>query len=402
MEQRARKVIAGFLVVVGGIVLALSSVGWWAERSFLSTGRFTSEANQILDQTEVQNALTQVVVRQLSRAAGTDLQLAEPFLASVVQQVVQSGVFRSVFDAAVSHAHELVVDRNSTNVVLDLASAYSQIQGTLEQVAPKLAAQLPGKQQLRVVLLKRQELTVVYDTIDRVKKAVDVLTIAGVLLLAVGVAVAPRRWRTLALGGFVIVGSSAVLLLLLVVGRSVLHSRVSDPAYADAARAVYQVLTSSLVLQSVALAAIAGVIALAARFTDHHGLAAWPQASRRTWRWIVAAVPVMLADDDTAVATPPAPRSLPGAVPSPGEVAIPGLAPGVVLAKLRLPEPRQQVRRQHVLRAFALLAVGLVALFDTDAVTTIAVAGFGVVALYFAFVEALAAWRAPKHAAPHL
>ena len=53
------------------------------ERSFLNTGRFTGTANSILDQTEVQRELTNVLVQKLSHAAGTDLRIAEPFLASV-------------------------------------------------------------------------------------------------------------------------------------------------------------------------------------------------------------------------------------------------------------------------------------------------------------------------------
>ena len=68
MQQRTRRIVAGFLVVVGGIVLAVSSIGWWAEKSLLNTAHVTSEANTILAENDVQTALTQVVVRQLSRA----------------------------------------------------------------------------------------------------------------------------------------------------------------------------------------------------------------------------------------------------------------------------------------------------------------------------------------------
>jgi hypothetical protein len=384
VQQRTRRIVAGFLVVVGGIVLAVSSIGWWAEKSLLNTAHVTSEANTILAENDVQTALTQVVVRQLSRAAGTDLRLAEPFLASVVQQVVQSGPFRTIFDAALSRAHHVLVSRDSTNLVLDLAKSYEQIRSTLEQVAPKLAGELPGERELRVVLLKREQLTVIYDTIDQVKRAVDVLTAIGVLLVVVGVAVAPRRWRALALTGFVVVGASAVFLLTLVIGRAILHSRIGDPVYANAARAVFVVVTRGLVIQSAVIMVVAGAVAVAAIFTDRHGLAAWPRATRRTWAWVVAAVPVGLPDGD--------------AEPRAGELEpVPG--PGVVLAKLRLPEPREQVRRAHVVRALVLLSVGLVAVFDTDALTSFIVVAFGVVALYFAVVEGLAAWRAPKQAA---
>jgi hypothetical protein len=225
----------------------------------------------------------------------------------------------------------------------------------------------------------------VYDTIDQLKRIVDVLTIVGVVLIAAGVGVAVRRWRALAVAGFTVFGASVVILLAIVILRPVVHSRVPDPVYADAARSVFVVVTRGLVVQTAVIAVVAVLVALAARFTDRHGLAAWPRAARGAWGWIVDAVPVPVLDADHD-----------------GTVSDAEAAPGAVLARLRLPEPRRQVRRQHVVRALALLFVGLVALFDTDFVTTVAVVLFGAGALYFAVVEGLAAWRSPRAPAPEL
>jgi hypothetical protein len=383
MHSRARRIVAATLLVVGGIVLAVASVGWWAERSLLSTGRVTDEANRILDEGDVQTALTQVVVRQLSDAAGTDLQLAEPFLASVVQQVVKASAFRTVFDGALSRAHHVLVTRGSTDFVLDLKRSYGQIKGTLQQVAPNLAAQLPSERRLDIVVLTHKELSAVYDTIDQVKRIVVALTIAGAVLIAAGIAFAVRRWRALAVAGFTLLGASVVILLAVVITRAVVHSRVDDPVYADAARSVFAVVTRGLVVQTVVLAVVAAMVAGAARFTDRYGFAAWPRATRGAWGWIVDAVPVPVLDADHD-----------------GTVSEAEAAPGAVLARLRLPEPRRQVRRQHVVRALGLLSVGLVALFDTDFVVSVAVVLFGAGALYFAVVEGLAAWRSPKTSGP--
>ena len=86
--------MATILLVLGGIGIVLASTGWWLERNFLHTSRFTGTPNDLLDQDEIQAELTNVLVRQLSAEAGTDLQVAEPFLASIVGQVVDSGAFR--------------------------------------------------------------------------------------------------------------------------------------------------------------------------------------------------------------------------------------------------------------------------------------------------------------------
>ena len=286
-----RRVSAAVLVVIAGVGLVVASAGWWLERSFLNTDRFTDTADTLLDQPEVQAELTAVLVRQLSREAGTDLQIAQPFLASIVQQVVDSDLFRGVFDRALSTAHAVLVDRDTGTIVLDLTAAYDQIKGPLEQVAPNLAAELPSKQELDVVLLHRTQLTTLWDVIDLVKRIVVILTLGSVALLAAGIAIAPDRWRTVARAGWIVVGSTAVLLLGIVVGRIVLVGQTADGVLADAIGAAYRVIVTPLVVQSLLVAAFAAGVAFFARYTVNHGLAAWRHAARDGWRWLGGVVP---------------------------------------------------------------------------------------------------------------
>ena len=92
----------------------------------------------------MQTALTQVLVRQLFAACGTDLQLAEPFLASVVQQVVQSACSARLRRGGEQGTPRARAQRGSTDFVVKLARSYDEIRNTLEQVAPKLAASYPA------------------------------------------------------------------------------------------------------------------------------------------------------------------------------------------------------------------------------------------------------------------
>src|SRR4051812_8655963 len=100
--RRVRTIASVVLVVLGSVALVVAGTGRWLERSLLDTDRFTDRANAILDQPEVQAELTHVLVRELSRTAGTDLQIAQPFLAAIVARVVDSDVFRAVFDQALT------------------------------------------------------------------------------------------------------------------------------------------------------------------------------------------------------------------------------------------------------------------------------------------------------------
>jgi hypothetical protein len=370
-NERLRRVAATTLVVLGGLGLVLTSTGAWLERSLLDTGRFTDTANAILDQPEVQRELTHVLVQKLSSEAGTDLQIAEPFLASVVTQVVNSGAFRAVFDRAVSTAHRVVVDESTGTVILDLTDSYDQIKGPLQQVAPKLADQLPSRHQLDVVLLHRSQLTTAWDVIDAVKRAVDIIAVSSVLLLAGGLTLARVRWRAVALAGWVVAGGLAGLLLALVIGRVVLEAQIADGGVSDAAGAAFRVITRSLLVQSVVFGVVAVVVALAARFTDRHGRSAWAPTVRGWWAWLQGA--------------------LPRAVDGPDGVTVGAGA----LARVRLPRPRVESRAVHGWRAVALLVLGLFAVLDPGGVITVLVVVVGVGVLYLAVTEGVAAAGSP-------
>jgi hypothetical protein len=362
-RRRLREIGATVLLVLGGVLLVVASTGWWLERSFLDTGRFTGTANDLLDQDEVQTELSSVLVHQLSERAGTNLQVAQPFLASIVSQVVESDAFRTVFDAALSNAHRVFVDRGTERIILDLTSAYDQIKGPLEQVAPDLADELPSRKQLDVVLLHRSELSTVWDVIDEVKRAVVVLTVASVALLVAGIALAVRRWQALARAAWIVVGAGAFLVVALLVARPVIASRISDGVLADAVVASFRVITTSLIVQSVVIVVVATIVALAARFTAHEGLPAWRPAARRTWAWIS------------------------GAVAEAEQVPVVG--------RIRLPAPRTESRAVRVARAVALVGVGLFAVLEPSSVASALVVIAGIVLLVAGGFEAVAAWRAP-------
>lgn len=367
-RRGVRQVGAKVLLVLGGVALVVASTGWWLERSFLNSGHFTRTANELLDDDAVQTELTAVLVEQISERAGTNLQLAQPFLASIVSNVVESDPFRAVFDAALSNAHRVFVDRGTERIILNLTSAYDQIKAPLEQVAPNLAAELPSRSQLNVVLLHRSELTTVWDTIDTVKRIVLLITIAAVVLLAAGIALAEERWRALAFGAWVVVGGAAVLAVVLVVARPVIQSRISDGVLADAIVASFRVITTPLVVQTIVVLVVAATVALLAGFTARAGLPAWRPTVRRGL------------------------DSLSGAVRD-SEVPVAGLG------RLRLPPPGTESIAVRVWRAIALLALGLFALFDPASVATVIVVIAGVALLALALFEAIAAWRLrPRHA----
>jgi hypothetical protein len=62
----------------------------------------------------------------------------------------------------------------------------------------------------------------------------------------------------------------------------------------------------------------------------------------------------------------------------------------------RLPEPPRKARAAHWWRAAGLLVLGLYAVFSPGSLTSVIVVLLGVVALYLAITEAIAAWGSPR------
>jgi hypothetical protein len=407
-----RRILASILVVLGALLLLFSSFGWWADRYFLNSERFSDHATEIIDQEKVQDALAFAITHQISKQSGRKLSLAEPVIQSIVREIVDSDAFKTIFDAAVLRAHRAVVEGHAREMVLDLSESVDNVRSALRPIAPNLAQKIPAGEKVEVKILSKTQLDTVYDVTNAVKKGVIAITIVSLLFLAGGIALAPRRWRTLALAGWVTLGLFAFSIVAVAVGKPITGSFIAEDTYSDAAQASYKVITRGLLVQGVLFCILGLVVGLVAGWIDRHGgWAAAMDAGKRGGGWVrdqmpkkavpvptaaggdVAAVPVGSGNGDTAVVEE---EVSPGAAPTGEPVgAMGGIVASGVLAP-RLPEPKRRARSAHWWRAAVLLIIGLFAVFSPGSLTNIVVVLIGLALLYLAITEALAAWASPK------
>ena len=402
---RTRRIGASILAVLTAILLLLSSLGWWANNYLLDSPQFTKSANEVLDQEHVQTALAAAITDQISHAAGTDLQFAEPFINSIVSGVVQSSQFQTVFDNAVLHAHKAIVGGGARAAVLDLTDVVDRVRASIEPIAPNIADQIPSGEKLRFQLLDKTQVNSFYDTLNTVKDLVVVLTILTVLCFAGALALSPRRWRTLALTGWLVFGFFVVRLLAVRVGRGIVGGLSSRQEYSDAAESAYKVILHGLMVQTIVIIVIALVVAVFAGWTDRHGgWATVTAAVRRGIAWIRAQLP------ERAPRRPRRSRTADGTVAAEAAAAVDGgdaavVATGASTTTLavvegalapRLPPPKTSPRSAHWWRAAGLLALGLFAVFSPGSLTTLIVVLIGIAAIYLAVTEAVAAWGTPR------
>jgi len=385
-----RRIVAGILVVLGALLLLLSSFGWWANRYFLNSDRFSNKATQILDQSDVQDALALALTQQISDRSGHNLSLAEPVIQSIVREIVGSDAFQGIFDDAVLRAHHAVVGGGAHQLVLDLSEAVDNVRSALRPIAPNLAKKIPKGETVQVKVLSKTQLDTVYNITNIVKKGVIGITIVSLLFLAGGIALSTRRWRTLALAGWVTLGFFAFSIVVVAVGRPITGSFIAEDTYSDGAKAAYKVITRGLLVQGVIFCMLGLVVGLLAGWIDRNGgWAAAKAATKRGRTWLRDQMPEKAAPAAVAAVAPGASPTGEPAGALAGVVASGALAP-------RLPEPKRRVRSAHWWRAAALLIVGLFAVFSPGSLTNIVVILIGLALLYLAITEALAAWASPK------
>jgi len=400
--QRARHIGASVLAVLTAVLLLLASLGIWANRYFLNSQRFTTTANQILDERTVQDALAIVITNQISNAAGTDLQIVEPFITNIVTGVVQSDQFQTLFDAAVLRLHESVVGGGARQAVLNLSDVVDRVHDAIAPIAPDLADKIPSGEKLQITILDQTQLDTVYNTVNLVNKIVWLLSILTVVCFAGAIALSPRRWRTLALTGWVTLGLFVARLIAQRVGRGLIGGFPKRKEFGAAAQSAFKVITHGLVVSGVVIAVIALLVALGAGWTDRHGgWSAITSAVRRGIRWIRDQLPERAPAPTPALATVGAaadsePSAEAGTGPA-GASSTRAVVEGLLAP--RLPEPPTRARTAHWWRAVGLLAIGAFAVWSPGSLTSLIVVLLGVAALYLAVTEAVAAWGTPKDAA---
>lgn len=406
-----RRIGAAVLAAITAVLLLVASLGWWADRHLLDSDRFTETAGSLLTEQDVQDALAEAITDQISSAAGTDLDLVQPFIATIVRGVVESTQFQTIFDAAVRRAHQAVVDDRLRGAVLDLTEVVDRVREAIQPIAPDIARQIPSGEEIRIQVLRRSQVDAFYRTLELFRTLLVVVTVLMVACFVGALACSTRRWRTVALTAWIVVGLFALWLVAQRIGRSVVAGLPDAPEYSAAAGTSYGVILHDLAVQSVVVLVVGAAVALAAGWIDRNGgWAAVTEAARRARAWLRA----QAAGRPPGTPVPPVPAA---STPSTASTASTGptdettgptdettgpveVARGLVQGALapRLPAPGRTGRSARWWRAAGLLVVGLFAVLSPGSLTTVLVVLLGVAAIYLALTEALAAWATPRGA----
>jgi hypothetical protein len=244
---RMRQIISWVLGVLGALLVLLGGFAFYAREQIFDADAFAANAGQALDDQRVQDALDPPLTDAIVEQGKGELINARPVVEAAVGGITSSAPFRAVFEEAVGRVHRVLFTREGNDVVLNLADAGTLVVDAVKTLAPRVAKKLPHG--LEGGLVELSDSKVLLDTV-RVSEGVRwlgiVLPLLGLLSLAGSIALADDRRRGFVRAAISVAGVSALALILLLVGRSLVISQFADDTLADAAAAVWDAYLGGL------------------------------------------------------------------------------------------------------------------------------------------------------------
>jgi hypothetical protein len=258
-----RRFSVGLLVIVSALCVVLAITSLWTRRNVVNTQVFVGNVQEVIDLPEVERRITEQVtatVMENDQVTGAvdsvvevlppRLQRFEPTVTSGIESVVSAGVqrlltndpFRPLTSAALTSAHDQLV--NGEPVEFTLGMAKDRVPASLQDgLAGQVLDLLPDD--AGVTIVTPAEAPQVYNAVDLLKSVWWWLGLVALATLAGALGVSRHRRATLR-GWSVTVAVLAVLVLLtLRVGRGQLLLQ-ARPENRDALGAAYDVFAQNL------------------------------------------------------------------------------------------------------------------------------------------------------------
>jgi hypothetical protein len=233
---RTRGVVSVTLVVVAALLLLAGVVTHYLRTEILDQRAFADRAVAALEDDRVRKVVGREIVVNLIDRGSTDLVAARPLLESVVDAVIQSAPFKTIFRRAAVEANRVFFVRERSNALFDVSDAAELVRFALQSVSPNLARQVPEDFDANLVELRRREFAGRTLAIaDDVRVLGVVLPLLALVCFLAAIALAPDR-RIAVLRSGVAAGTTAALLaaILLVLRARVLAGVVGEDELTDA------------------------------------------------------------------------------------------------------------------------------------------------------------------------
>jgi hypothetical protein len=252
-------------MVLASVCLIVALLAGYLRTTVLDSEQFADRATSALSEAPVRDLIARQITEQAVLRANRDLIAVRPLVETAAGAVVSTGAFKGLFHTAARDLHRTVFTNDRSTATLTLLDVGVLLSSALDQFAPEVADQLPvdfsAKLDAGETALNSVQLASVAGEIESYAWIFAILTL---LLLAGGIALAPRRTRAIVHAGISVAVAGAVLVIAYQIGRGVLLGRFSSPEDGAAAGAIWDAFLLDLRTWALVALAAGTVIAAAA------------------------------------------------------------------------------------------------------------------------------------------
>jgi hypothetical protein len=254
-----RGFIAGVLVFIGLVLVPFATVGIWVRREILPTDAFTDLATEVVQDDAVSDALANRFLDELEKQEPR-LALGRVVLEPATRQAIGTPQFEQIFRTAVGDMHAQLL-RGDDELSLNLDALLPVVRDTVAQVNTSIANQIPTSAGLpAITVVRKDNVPQLWFGVEVTREASWVFPVLMLVAFASAVLIAEKRAIVLMISGFGMAFVCLVIGLALRTGRDFLSDYVGSVVDVRAFNAGYDIVTDSLVNQTLLL----GLVGLAA------------------------------------------------------------------------------------------------------------------------------------------
>jgi hypothetical protein len=217
------------LTVIGAVLLFVGGFALYLREEVIDEDAFAQRATTALEDDAVAHAVSRELAAEVSNAGPPQLVSARPILEGVFEALIGTAPFQQVFDQAARQANRIMFTRQRT-VVVTLRDAVDVLQSALEGANPKLAKKVPKNLEPELAELSDTGFaTGALRFAEDVRFLGIVLPLLAIVAFAGGIATAPERRSGVTRTGVAIGLVGVVMLIALIAIKSyIVHNLEGD------------------------------------------------------------------------------------------------------------------------------------------------------------------------------
>jgi hypothetical protein len=188
-----RRGVSYALTAIGALLLLVGGIALYLREEIVDEDAFAQRTTAVLEDDAVRHAVARELAAEVSSAGPPQLVSARPILEGVFEALIGTQQFEKVFDQAARQANKLMFTRERT-VVLTLKDAVTVLRSALEGANPKLAQKIPKDIEPELAKLSDSDFaTGALHLADDIRLFGILFPLLAIVAFAGGIAVAPDR-----------------------------------------------------------------------------------------------------------------------------------------------------------------------------------------------------------------